>query len=460
MWLRFSALCLALSASSLFCQAPATHQPVLLISIDGMRPDYITQADEHHLRIPTLRRIMTSGTYADGVIGDLPTVTYPSHTTIITGVWPSEHGVLDNQRFDPERKLSGAWYWYADQIKVPTLWSAAHDAGLHTASVGWPVTVGATAIDYNLPEYWRSAGPGAAANPDDRFLMNIISRPDGEIARIAARTGTSYMMGNDTSLAGDEVKTIYSLDILKQHRPQFMTIHLSSLDQEEHLAGPFSTEADADLEGIDGMVQRLAAQELANYPDAIIAIVSDHGFAPVEHDVNFAVPFLEAGLIHTTKGPSGTTIVNSWQAEPWVAGCVTPIMLHDPSDTVTRDKVSQLLQHLAADPANGIEAVLDHAAAVKLGGFPNAAFLVTLKLGYCNGGALTGPLVIPSSEKGAHGYNMATTPAMRSSLFLMGHGIAASKDLGLIDMRQIAPTLAKLLGVALRTANQPTLPVH
>jgi hypothetical protein len=453
---------LALGLALLTVNTPAQqpHQSVLLISIDGMRPDYITQADEHHLRIPTLRRIMASGTYADGVIGDLPTVTYPSHTTIITGVWPAEHGILNNQRFDPDRTLSGAWYWYADQIKVPTLWSASHDAGLHTASVGWPVTVDSTSIDYNLPEYWRSSGPGAAANPDDRFLMNITSRPDGELARIGTRTGTPYMMGNDTSLAGDEVKTIYSLDILKQHRPQFMTIHLSSLDQEEHLAGPFSTEANADLEGIDGMVQRLTAQELANYPDAIIAIVSDHGFAPVEHDVNFAIPFLEAGLIHTTKSPSGTTIVSSWQAEPWVAGCVTPIMLHDPSDTATRDKVSQLLQHLAADPANGIDAVLDHDAAVKLGGFPNAAFLVTLKLGYCNGGALTGPLITPSLEKGAHGYNMATTPAMRSSLFLMGHGIATGKDLGLIDMRRIAPTLAKLLGVALPTADQPPLPVH
>lgn len=460
MLLRASALCLALSATSLFCQTPQQHQPVLLISIDGMRPDYITQADEHHLHIPTLRHIMASGTYADGVIGVLPTVTYPSHTTLITGVWPAQHGILNNQRFDPERKLSGAWYWYADQIKVPTLWSAAHDAGLHTASVGWPVTVDATSIDYNLPEYWRTSGPGAAANPDDRYLMNAVSRPNAELERIATRTNTPYMMGNDTTLAGDEVKTIYSLDILKQHRPQFMTIHLSSLDQEQHLHGPFSPEANADLEGLDSMVQRIATQELANYPNAAIVIVSDHGFAPVEHDVNLAVPFLEAGLIQTAKSPYGTTVVTSWQAEPWPAGCVTPIILHDPSDTATRAKVEQLLQHLAADPANGIEAVLDHSAAVALGGIPDAAFLLTFKVGYCNGGALTGPLVTPSLEKGAHGYNIATTPAMRSSFFIMGEGIATGKDLGVVDMRQIAPTLAHILGVTLNTATQPALPVH
>jgi predicted AlkP superfamily pyrophosphatase or phosphodiesterase len=459
MLLRVSALCVLLAAAFAPAQTPP-HQPVLLISIDGMRPDYVTRADEHHLRLPTLRHMLASGAHADGVIGVLPTLTYPSHTTLITGVSPAQHGILNNVRFDPELQFGGAWAWYAGLIKVPTLWSAAHDAGLHTASVSWPVTVDATSIDYDLPEYWRTAGPGEAVNPDDRFLMDAISRPDGETARIAARTGTPYMMGNDTSLAGDEVRTRYSLDILQQHRPEFMTIHLSSLDEEEHLHGPFSDEANTDLEGIDGMVHRLAAQELANYPNAAIVVVSDHGFAPVEHNVNLAIPFLQAGLIQTTKGPTGAPVITSWQAEPWIAGCVAPIVLHDPADTATRDKVQTLLHTLAADPANGIASILDHEATVAMGGFPDAAFLVTLKLGYCGGGALAGPLVTPSSNKGAHGYNIATVPEMRSSFFITGQGIATGKDLGIVDMRQIAPTLASILGVSLNDATQPPLLVH
>jgi hypothetical protein len=457
---RLRVLCLALCVSSLLAQTPSAHQPVLLISIDGMRPDYVTHADEHHLQIPALRHILASGAHAEGVIGDLPTVTYPSHTTIVTGVWPAQHGILNNQRFDPERKLAGAWYWYADLIKVPTLWSASHDAGLQVASVGWPVTVDATSIDYNIPEYWRTPSLGIVANPDDRLLINALSRPDGEVARIAARSGTPFMMGNDTSLAGDETKTIYSLDILKQHRPQFMTIHLSSLDSTEHLYGPFSAEANADLESLDGMVERLEAQELSNYPDAVVAVVSDHGFAPVEHDVNLAIPFIEAGFIQVGKSPSGGPVVTKWQAEPWPAGCVSPIMLHDPSDITTREKVRKLLDQLRSDSSNGIEDVLDHDATVRLGGFPDAAFLVTLKPGYCNGGALTGPLVTPSLEKGAHGYNMATSPSMRSSLFIIGNGVTAGRNLGIVDMRQIAPTLAKRLGVALPTANQTPLFLH
>ena len=443
---------LALLTANMSGQQP--HQPVLLISIDGMKPEYVTGADEHHLRIPTLRRVLAHGSHASGVQGVFPTVTYPSHTTLVTGVWPAQHGIYNNTRFDPEHNLNGAWYWYAPQIQVPTLYAAAKAAGLQTASVSWPVTVDATEIDTDIPEYWRTSEP---VNPDDRLLMAALTRPNGELERIAARTGQPYMEGNDTTLDGDRTRTVYSLDILKQHRPQFMTIHLSSLDEAEHLHGPFSTEADADLEGVDGMVGQLIAQELANYPNAVIAIVSDHGFAAVDHLVNLGVPFVAAGLIQT----DGAKVV-AWKAQPWSAGGMSAILLHDPTDTATRDKVGALLEKLAADPANGIEAVLDHDQTVALGGFPTAAFVVTFKVGYVPGPALAGPVVTPTPPqlKGMHGYNPATTPAMHASLFLMGQGIAADRDLGLVDMRRIASTLAKLLGVALPSADQPPLPVQ
>src|SRR5664279_3857914 len=132
--------------------------PVLMISIDGLKPEYVLEADQRGLHIPYLRTLVREGAYAEGVVGVWPTVTYPSHTTLITGVSPSEHGIYNNQEFDPGRNFSGAWFWYAPQIRVPTLWKVAHDAGLRTASVGWPVSVGATDVDSLIPEYWRSAG--------------------------------------------------------------------------------------------------------------------------------------------------------------------------------------------------------------------------------------------------------------------------------------------------------------
>ncbi|MGD0973364.1 MAG: alkaline phosphatase family protein, partial [Candidatus Korobacteraceae bacterium] len=76
--------------------ARADARSVVLISLDGMRPDYVTRAEQLGLKVPNLRRMMREGVYAEGVTGVVPTVTYPSHTTLITGVWPSKHGIWAN----------------------------------------------------------------------------------------------------------------------------------------------------------------------------------------------------------------------------------------------------------------------------------------------------------------------------------------------------------------------------
>ena len=150
---RMTATAWALTATfALPLLASAADRPhVLVISVDGMRADYVTKADEHHLKIPTLRRFMKEGTYADGVRGVIPTYTYPSHTTLVTGVWPTVHGVYNNQKFDPLGENRGAVFTDYSMIKVETLWHAAKLAGYTTASVGWPVTTGSNDIDYLMP---------------------------------------------------------------------------------------------------------------------------------------------------------------------------------------------------------------------------------------------------------------------------------------------------------------------
>lgn len=72
------------------------NRSLLLISIDGLRPDYVLEADRHGLKLPNLRELVREGTYATSVRGVLPTTTYPSHTTLITGVAPAKHGIVGN----------------------------------------------------------------------------------------------------------------------------------------------------------------------------------------------------------------------------------------------------------------------------------------------------------------------------------------------------------------------------
>ena len=98
---------------------------VLLISVDGLKPEAVTLAAEHGLKVPNLRALMADGTYANTVRGVLPTVTYPSHSTLLTGASPAAHGIYDNTTFDPFNRNDRGWYWYAEDLKEPTLWDAA-----------------------------------------------------------------------------------------------------------------------------------------------------------------------------------------------------------------------------------------------------------------------------------------------------------------------------------------------
>ena len=103
-------------------------EPVLLISIDGLQPGDVIEAEKRGIAIPNLKRFMTEGSFATAVIGVLPTVTYPSHVTLLKGVSPAKHGIVSNTGFDPLQINQAGWYWYASDIKVPTLWDAAAKA--------------------------------------------------------------------------------------------------------------------------------------------------------------------------------------------------------------------------------------------------------------------------------------------------------------------------------------------
>lgn len=412
--------------------------PVLMISIDGLRPlDVIDEA--RGFDAPNLRRLMREGAYATGVRNALPTVTYPNHTTLITGVWPARHGIANNTTFDPERKGMGGWYWYARDIKVPTLWDAVHQAGGRVASLGWPVSVDAPSIDYNIPEYWR------AHLPEDEKLVHALSTPG-----LPEALGPSNDMGiaavYTTTLDGDLAKGRMAAQIYALKRPTFMTLHLSSLDETEHDKGPGGAEAKADLKRLDEIVGDLVSAARKVEPDLVVVVVSDHGFARVEHEMNLVGAFADAGLI--TVDPE-THKVTGWEAAPW-GGASAAIVLRNPQDEALKQRVKALLDSVAANPENGVNRVIDATEIARLGGTPMASFWVDFKIGYMMGGG--GAHIAPAGERGTHGW-LPDHPEMRASFFVSGPGVPNAGSLGEIDQRDIAPTLAKILRVSLPSAD-------
>ena len=416
------------------------HRAVLMISIDGMRPDYVTKAEAHGLHVPNLHRFVTEGTYAEGVVGVVPTLTYPSHTTLVTGVTPAVHGIYSNTTFDPLFKNQVGWFWYAGMEHAETLWEAAHQQGIVTANLNWPVTVDAPGVDFNLPEYWR------ASTPDDQPLLRALARPLGLQQQLEAEQGT-YVDGNNTTVEADAVRTKYAVAMLRKFHPGLFTVHLSSLDETEHETSPFSADSNRNMEAIDGMIGELRDAALAVNPRTDLVIVSDHGFVRTDFRVNLYGPLLRAGLLTIGgPGPLGTPSFTAWKATLWPAGGVAAVMLHDPNDKQSLDTIMKVLNDLAADPANGILRIVPAKELHAMGGFPDAQALVVLKDDYQLGYAFSGPIVTPAPSTGMHGY-LPSNPEMRSSFFVVGEDVPHGRDLGVIDMRQIAPTVRELLGV-------------
>jgi len=436
MTLKTSLLALA---AGLALPMVAQAAPVLMISIDGLRPLDVIEADQRGFEAPNLRKLMREGAYSTGVRNSLPTVTYPNHTTLITGVWPAKHGIANNTTFDPERKNMGGWYWYASDIKVPTLWDAVHKAGGKTASLGWPVSVDSPSIDYNIPEYWR------AHIPEDEKLVHALSTP-GLPEALTSNTDMGIAAVYTTTPEGDVAKGRMAARIYALKRPKFMTLHLSSLDSTEHETGPGTAEAKANLKLLDRVVGELVAAARKAEPDLVVAVVSDHGFAPLEHEVNLVGDFTDAGLI--TVDPK-TRKVTGWEAAPW-GGASAAVVLKNPDDQVVKTRVKALLDKLAADPANGINRVADAAEIARMGGTGKASYWVDFKIGYAMGGGMTH--ISDATEKGTHGW-FPDHPEMRASFFIVGPGIPRKGSIGEIDQRDIAPTVAKVMHVPLPTAD-------
>ncbi|MGE0882098.1 MAG: alkaline phosphatase family protein [Blastocatellales bacterium] len=411
---------------------------VVLISIDGLKPDYIQDADKHGLKVPNLRRFVKEGAYAEAVTGVTPTVTYPSHTTLVTGVSPARHGIYANTPFDPFSKNQGGWYWYAEDILVPTLWDVCAKAGLKTASVDWPVTVGAK-IDFNIVQMWR------AGTPDDRKLIRALSTT-GLLTEAEKAIG-NYPEGYDYTVEADKRRAAFNIYLLEKKRPSFLTAYFAGLDEVQHAHGPNSREAYSALEEIDTLVGqiRATAEKLGN-GKVVVAIASDHGFSPIRKSLNINAALREAGLIEVEAGK-----VKSWRAITWNSGGSAAVMLKDKNDDDARRKAQEVLRRLAAESSNGLFKFYEGGAARSLGGFPEAAFIIGTNPGFYIGGSFDPPIVRDMKPGGGHGF-LPELAEMDSAFFIVGAGIPAGKNLGRIDMRDIAPTLADLLGVKLPQA--------
>jgi predicted AlkP superfamily pyrophosphatase or phosphodiesterase len=418
-------------------QTTAAPRPdhVILISVDGMPPDYYTAPEKLGLRAPTLTMMKQGGAYADGMEGVYPTVTYPQHTTMVTGLRPAAHGIVQNRIFEaPGEPQTRYWFWYSKALKTETLWTVAKKAGLTTAAVGWPVTVGAE-IDYNVPEIFDPS-----ENP---YTWNWIAK-NSTPGLLEKALGAD--LKKDSS--ADERFTLISEFIVKNYRPNLLLIHLIDLDGTHHRNGPRTKPAIETAEREDGYIHRIieATKQAGIFEKTTFFIVSDHGFADIDKRFSPNVALAKEGLITLDATGKAT----AWKAAAWPAGGSCPIVLKDENDKETEAKVSAIFSKWTKQENSPIKQIVTRAELRKMKAVPQAAIMLEAAPGYSFDDTLTGEEVRNSGEtyKGTHGY-LPTDPRMRASLIIYGSGARSGAKLSLARMIDVAPSIAGLLKLKL-----------
>jgi len=421
--------CVAWTAS-LFAQTPAAQRMVIVISLDGF-PAY--SLEDAKLPVPTLRRLIAQGVSARMNIIN-PTVTWPNHTTMVTGVRANEHGLLVNGTL----VATGAWppvkvdpmVEKTKMVHVPTVYDAAHQAGLTTAQIDWVAIHNAPTITWPFAEWASPAG----ALEQEMIRKGVITPADV----------TDFTKSN--ILFRDQIWAKAAVFLVREHRPNLMLLHFLSLDSSHHQFGPKTLAANAAMAFLDSCVEKVvnAVHEAGMDGRTTFLIVADHGFKGYTKEIRPAIALAEAGLtgkVHVV--PEGGT------AMVYVASA---------------DLIPQTVKTL--EKLEGVAQVFTESGYGELG-LPSPAkdpqmsqILLAAKDGYSFSGATGGPVTNALPQlRGSHGY-LASDPEMDAIFIAAGYGVRAGNMPAKISNLDVAPTIAKLLGVALPSAKGKPLPLE
>ncbi|HEV3483839.1 MAG TPA: ectonucleotide pyrophosphatase/phosphodiesterase [Vicinamibacterales bacterium] len=266
---------------------------LVIISLDGF-PGWAL--DDPRLPVPTLRRLAADGAVAKGMRPVNPSVTWPNHTTMVTGVTPAKHGVLFNGILVREPGVPPRiepWRDRNEMVRVKTLYDAVHERGMTTAQVDWVAIQNAPTITWEFRE---------RVDPTSEIAREMVKA--GLVSEQDLATFSSQNI-----LWRDHVWTMAAAHILARHRPNLLLFHLLNLDSTHHRYAPRThagMTAMAHLDTQVGTIMR-TLEETGLAPRTTVFVLSDHGFKVVKRQIRPNAAFLQAGLLEA----EGAKIVRS-----------------------------------------------------------------------------------------------------------------------------------------------------
>lgn len=406
------------------------HRKLIVISLDSLGYlDLKNNIDQ----VPNLKQLIRFGSWVQQVKGIYPTLTYPTHTSIITGQYPDTHGVVNNTRMQPERERQD-WYWYRKYIKVPTLYDLANQAKMTTAAFLWPVTAKAK-INYNISEIfanriWKSQTLVSIFNSTPNLLLNLYHK----YGKLLHGIKQPWL---------DNFTTACAVDTLKNKKPDLTLIHLVDMDDRRHQYGVNSKEAKEAFKRLDQHVGQIikATQKANTYYQTDFAIVGDHYQIDVNHVIHLNMYFAQKGLLKPINGKH--TYQNNWQMASQSAdgSCYVYTRKNiSPSEkTIIKREIKQI---------EGVERIYEGKQIQALGADHQCLFLIEAKPGYYFDNLVNFSQLVESEDKikGNHGFD-PNEPNYSTTAIFFGPGISSAYQIKSAHIVDEAPTLAALLGL-------------
>jgi len=410
--------------------AAAKH--LIVISYDAFSEDNWEMAS----RLPNLAKLMKSGAHTNQLKSVYPTLTYVVHTTIATGVYPAKHGIHHNNPLQPfVKEEEQNWFWFRDAVKVPTIYDAAREHNLSTAGILWPVS-GKSSIQYNIPEI-------RAIKKENQALKVLRSGSPLYCIRMELKFGRVRHGIEQPYL--DDFTAKCAVDTIKRKKPNLLMMHMIDLDDAKHAYGTDSEEVRQVILRMDNRLGDImqAVDEAGIKDDTVILVLGDHGQFNVRYKLHLNNLLQEKGLIFEENGKL------SWRAYFQCGGGAAYLHIQPGDDEAEQIALAAIGDYMKSD-SSGIESVYAREDLDRLHVGPSTRVMLEAKRGYCFDESLGELTIADLAEQGVkyatHGYSPENS-GYRCNFVVSGAKVKKDYPIGPIEMVDIAPTMARILGI-------------
>ncbi|MGL5767732.1 MAG: ectonucleotide pyrophosphatase/phosphodiesterase [Sarcina sp.] len=408
-------------------------QKYLIISLDAVD----TKDFDYLSTLPHFKRILEKSSYSKEVQTIYPSLTYPAHTSIITGMYPNKHMIVNNIKIQPERATNSDWFWNKSEIKTDNLFDIAKRNKLICSSILWPVSCKAN-IKYNMPEVfsnrkWKSQTLVSALSGSIKYQLDLNNKFG------SLRDGLKQP-------ELDNFSSRCFLETLSNYKTDIMFLHLTDVDYNKHKFGCESKEAKYALmrhdERLGEIISKLEILEIKD--STTIVLLGDHSMLDAHSVIKPNKLFLDKCWLTLDKDKK---CIKDYEVYANFCDGACYIYLKDKNNLNLLKKVKTKLLDFSEQNNNCIKDIYSNEEAAKLGADSNCSLMLEAKEGYYFSNDFTGDIIEKTKGKhdvATHGYH-PNAYKNKTFFIVLSPLVKENFNMGQIRIIDIAPTIAKLL---------------